>query len=61
MTLFQEQSKALVSGPKEMKIYELSDQEFRVSIFFKGSSRKFKGIQENNSTNKFKENTIKGR
>lgn len=60
MTSSQEQSKALVAEPKEMKIYELSDKEFRVSIFLKGSSRKYKIIQENNSTNRFKENTIKG-
>lgn len=44
MTSSQEQSKALVAEPKEMKIYELSDKEFRVSIFFK---RKFKEIQNN--------------
>lgn len=37
MTSSQEQSKALVTEPTEMKIYELPDNEFRVNIF-KGNS-----------------------
>jgi len=34
MTLPKETNKTLISDPKEMEIYYLSDKEFRITFFF---------------------------
>lgn len=41
MTPPNETHKAPITGPKEMEIYELSDQEFRITL-----SKKFSELQE---------------
>ena len=42
MAPLKENNNAVITGPKEMEIYKLSDKEFRIII-----SRKFGKLQEN--------------
>lgn len=47
MTLSKEAIKALITDPKDMEIYELSDEEFRIILL-----KKLSKIQEHRQTTK---------